>query len=75
MTPSDILTLENIQGFQIMAYLGVVDGKGSSSDAVFETIVEKAEVLGANKVIGFHLQAPTTRRFYGYGTAVSVAPV
>lgn len=72
MNISDILTTDVIQGFMITAYLGVVDGKGPSTDAVFEVIIEKATALGANKVIGFHLQNQTARKFYGYGTAVTV---
>jgi uncharacterized protein YbjQ (UPF0145 family) len=74
MQPQDIVTTPNIEGFKIVAYLGVVAAREDSYDAVINKIIEQAEALGANKVVGFQLVWQSPQRFTGFGTAVRAEP-
>lgn len=75
MQPQDIVTTPNIEGFKIVAYLGVVVARESSSNEVINEIIRQGESLGANKVVGFQLIWQSPQRFAGFGTAVQVQPI
>ncbi len=72
MKQQDIVTTPNIEGYKIIAYLGIVVARESSSNDVFKEIIQQAEALGANKVVGFQLIWQSPQRFAGFGTAVQV---
>jgi uncharacterized protein YbjQ (UPF0145 family) len=67
---SDIVTTPNIEGKKITDYLGVVYAREDSADKVFDEVIQQAEGLGANKIVGFQLHWQSPERFYGSGTAV-----
>jgi len=73
MTKLDVVTTSNIEGKAITAYLGVVFARAASFDAALQGVVDKANVLGANKVVGVFVEAVSARSFLAQGTAVTVA--
>jgi len=75
MDKSDIVTTPNIEGKKITKYLGVVYARENSADKVFDQVIEQAEGLGANKIVGFRLDWQSPQRFYGSGTAVTAVDV
>jgi uncharacterized protein YbjQ (UPF0145 family) len=72
MDRGDIVTTPNIEGKKITDYLGVVYAREDSADKVFDAVIQQAEGLGANKIVGFQLDWQSPKRFYGSGTAVIV---
>jgi uncharacterized protein YbjQ (UPF0145 family) len=75
MTQADILTVYSVQGYQVVAYLGMVFSVADSYNELLQSIVSQATELGANKVIGFRPDIYDNKRFYGSGTAVQLEPI
>lgn len=75
MNRSDIVTTPNIEGSMITSYLGVVYARDSSAESIFNQVINQAESLGATKIVGFRMDWQSPQRFYGSGTAVTVAPI
>jgi uncharacterized protein YbjQ (UPF0145 family) len=73
MTRVDVVTTPNIEGRAITAYLGVVFARGASFDAALQGIVDNANALGANKVVGLFIEPVSARSYLAQGTAVLVA--
>jgi uncharacterized protein YbjQ (UPF0145 family) len=81
-------TTDNLEGFKIIKYLGVVIGYGDDPDDALEDLIEVAKEMGANAVIGIRISnEPTTEiisdenyvvpelTYYAYGTAVIVEKI
>jgi uncharacterized protein YbjQ (UPF0145 family) len=73
MTRMDVVTTSNIEGRAITAYLGVVFAKGPSFDAALQGVVDRANVLGASKVVGLFVEQVSAKSYLAQGTAVTVA--
>ncbi|MEO2117661.1 MAG: heavy metal-binding domain-containing protein [Methanocaldococcus sp.] len=77
-------TTDNLEGFKIVKYLGVVIGYGDDPDDALEDLIEVAKEMGANAVIGIRISNELTTEisnenyavpeltYYAYGTAVLV---
>ncbi|ACV23996.1 heavy metal-binding domain-containing protein [Methanocaldococcus fervens] len=81
-------TTDNLEGFKIVKYLGVVIGYGDDPDDALEDLIDIAKNLGANAIIGIRIANELTTEiisdenyavpeltYYAYGTAVVVEKV
>ncbi|XRO75110.1 heavy metal-binding domain-containing protein [Methanocaldococcus sp. 28A] len=81
-------TTDNLEGFKIIKYLGVVIGYGDDPDDALEDLIDVAEDMGANAVIGIRISNELTTEiisdenyvvpeltYYAYGTAVIVKKI
>ena len=73
MTKQDVVSTSTIEGMSITSYLGMVFGRGASIDAALQNLVDKANDMHANKVIGVYVDTVSTRTYVAQGTAVTVA--
>lgn len=70
MRKSDIVTTATIEKHEIVDYLGPVGDRTTSMEKTLASMIAQAELLGANKIIGYRSDWQSPQRFYGYGTAV-----
>ncbi|XRP96689.1 heavy metal-binding domain-containing protein [Methanocaldococcus sp. 16A] len=81
-------TTDNLEGFKIIKYLGVVIGYGDDPDDALEDLIDVAKDMGANAVIGIRISNELTTEiisdenyavpeltYYAYGTAVIVEKI
>lgn len=73
MNKLDVVTTSNLEGKNITAYLGVVFARGATFDAAVQGAVDKANALGADKIIGLFVEVVSAKSFLAQGTAVTVA--
>ena len=72
MTASDVVGTPNIEGRAITEYLGVVFATGPTYIAAIQGLVDDANVLGADKVVGLRIDPFSPKRVSAQGTAVRI---